>query len=288
MQAFSATLVREKITISQVADDDLPAGSGDAPDVVRSNRLVLRLTDGKKTENVVIRAQNMQSTLRYAAKVYFSFYKNGFFAERAVPFDWQETWDLMLSAYDKKFHPRLWCAVYLDGKAIFKTTDTPFVDVVEKCALSKLSDYDATMSVTEKFLAEVGKPIRIEHLTKVAAVYSDDNETLRCGVMNRSAGRETTFSFIISGGEQSGRVVQGFHIAAAFIEAVDIQHYVRSVGRHLAQGILTKNAPEMARFYASPERLRELRKSVEAFEENVEVKYRPERPDVFDLPPEMG
>lgn len=283
MPVFEAMLVRERINMSQRPVDAGAEGQTQLT-VIRSTRLHLQLPGRVRTENVVIRAQNMHTTLRIGAKVLFSFFKNGLFTRRAEPFDWSAMWELLLTNYERKYAPDLWAAVYIDGEAVFKTEKAPFVDVIEQCALLSVDNYDATMQLTEKVMGHLGHDTQIEHVAKVAAVFTDEGTQLRCGVIHRSGGKDTTFSFTASGGETYSRVIQGFHIAASFLEAIEIRHYMREVQRKLHIGGLTKSSPEMVKYNAGPQRLKDLRRALETFEEHFNVYYRPEKPDIF-VPP---
>ncbi len=283
MSVFEAMLVRERIDMTQ-RPIDAGADAQAELTVIRSTRLHLPLPGRVKVENVVVRAQNMQTTLRIGAKVLFSFYKSGPFTGRKEAFDWDGMWDLLQSSYDRKYSPELWAAVYINGEAVFKTDKAPFTDVIEQCALLSVDNYDATMTLTEKVLGHMGKDAHIEHTAKVASVFTDDGSHVRCGVIHRADGKDSTFSFTASGGELYSRVVQGFYIAASFLEAIDIRHYMRDVQRKLNTGKLARTSPEMAKYNAGPQRLKELRLAHEAFEEHFEVRYRPEKPDVF-MPP---
>ncbi len=285
MQDFNATLVREKLTITDkvaTADDPL------APVDVRSNRLLLPLSDRMNGETLVIRAQSMHMTLRIAAKVFYSYHKNGLFSRRAETYDWQNMWDMVLTMHDRKYTPDTWAALYLNGKPVFRTADMPFMDVVEAAAVKDPDDYDKTISAAEALLAGSGHALRLDQLTKVGAIFHDDGKHLRCGIIHRADGRDTTFNFSAANGELFSRVPQGFNIAAAYLEAIDIRHYMRATFKQLQKGTISKNAPEMARFYASPQRLRDLRKSLQSFEEHFDVKYRPEKPEVFTPPKEVA
>ena len=285
MSVFEAMLVRERINLTQRPID---AGAEAVPEltVIRSNRLHLQLPGRVKVENVVIRGQNMHTTLRVGAKVLFSFFKSGSLSKRSEPFDWQGMWDMLLSNYERKYAPEIWAAVYIDGEAVFKTEKAPFVDVIEQCALLSVDNYDATMTLTEKVLGHLGQDAHIEHVAKVASVFTDDGAQMRCGVIHRADGKDTTFSFTAGGGEVYSRVTQGFQIAASFLEAIDIRHYMREVQRKLHTGGLTKASPEMVKYNAGPQRLKDLRLALEAFEEHFDVRYRPEKPNVFAPPKE--
>ena len=283
MSVFEAMLVRERINLTQRPID---AGAEVVPEttVIRSTRLHLQLPGRVKVENVVIRGQSMHTTLRVGAKVLYSFFKSGAFTKRAEPFDWTAMWEMLLTNYERKYAPEMWAAVYIDGEAVFKTEKAPFVDVIEQCALLSVDNYDATMTLTEKVLGHLGQDAHIEHVAKVASVFTDDGAHMRCGVIHRAEGKDTTFSFTATGGEVYSRVTQGFQIAASFLEAIDIRHYMRDVKRRLNTGDLIRTSPEMAKYNAGPQRLKDLRRALDAFEEHFDVRYRPEKPDVF-MPP---
>lgn len=278
-QEFSTSLVREKIVL---VDDGLSDGTdSQEPIVIRSNRIFLRLTQGKTVEKVVIRAQNMHTTLRLAGKMLFSHYRMGSFLGRENPYDWQVQWDSVLSAYEKEYNPNIWAAIYINGKPVFKTTTSPFVDVIEQCALLTIDNYDATMEVTETALKQVGKAMRINHSSNVAAVINDGDDTIRCGIIHRADGRDSTFSFTATGGEAHNRIVQTIGVAAAFLEAFNLSFTVRALKAKLRRGEVPKISPENNQMRAATGRQVALNKSISSFEEIYAVKYRPEKPDFF-------
>ena len=286
MQEFSTNLVREKIVfIDSGRDidvlDDNEDGTG--PTVIRSNRVFLKLQHGGKTEKIVVRGQNMHGTLRMAAKVYAQFGKGGGFLDRAVPFDWQEHWDQTVSAYDKEFNPGNWIAVYINGKPVFKTVTSPFVDVVEQCALLTLENYDGTMGVAEHVLKEVGKAMRIQHFSNVAAVFSEEEKhSLRCGIVHRSDVRDTPFNFSVTGGgDRENRIIQGLSATAAFLEAFNLTFVIRSAKARLKAREIDAQSPENKQARAAEARQGTLNRQIKTFEDTYTVKYRPEKPDLF-------
>ena len=125
MEEFNASLVREKIVL---IDEDGPevyegeagkGGDGKGPTVIRSNRIFLKLGARAATEKVVVRAQNMHTTLRIASKLLFSYYKQGLFIDRLTDVEWDRLWDSVLSTYEKEFNPDIWAAIYINGKPVF-------------------------------------------------------------------------------------------------------------------------------------------------------------------------
>lgn len=284
MQDFNATLVREKLTIN---DQKRAAETGAVAFDVRSNRLMLSFSDRVIDETLVIRAQNMHMTLRIGARLFYSFHKNGLFTRRSEPYDWAAMWDMVMTAHDRKHIPNSWAAIYLNGKPVFRTVDAPFIDVVEKCATRDAENYDKAIVAAESMLSEAGEFLKLQQLSKVGAIFHDDGKSLRCGIIHRADGRDTTFNFTATKGELFSRVPQGFNIAAAYLEAFDIRHYMRYTFKQIQKGTVAKHAPELGRYYAAPQRLRDLRKALQSFEEHFDVRYRPEKPDVFSPPKDV-
>lgn len=277
---FSTSLVREKIVFLDDADV-VQAEGAQGPATVRSNRIFLKLGARAATEKVVVRAQNMHTTLRLASRVMTSYYRNGLFLDRTHAFDWEAAWESCLSNYEKDFNPDIWAAVYINGKAMFKTNLSPFVDVVEKCALLTVDNYDATMDVTESALKQIGRAMRINHSSNVAAVFTDKDDTMRCGIIHRAEGKDTTFNFTAVGGQPHARVPQALSIAGAFLEGINLRYVVKSLQDRMRRGELEKVSPEASRLRGATARLTAINRGITGFEEVYAVKYRPEKPDFF-------
>jgi hypothetical protein len=285
MLDFTTSLVREKIEFVDDAPDSaesravmdpvLSAAKG-GDHVIRSNRLLLALVRRGATERLVVRAKNMHSTLRFAGKILHDFYRNGMFANRAEPFHWEQTWQSVLSDYEHRFTPDIWSAVYINGKPVYRTRDYPFVDVVERCALEAMDDYDATMGHTRTAFQKIGRSVRINHTSSVATVLNDGNNVMRCGITHRGEGGDGTFNFMAIGGEQSNRIVQSVGTAADFVEALNL-HYIAKVGQEKASaGRAT--VEDQVRLDAATARLGTLRTAIRAFEEAYNVSYSPAKP----------
>ncbi|MDY0009942.1 MAG: hypothetical protein RBS08_09570 [Bdellovibrionales bacterium] len=282
MRNFSTSLVREKMEFIQDGAEGISTTA-----VVRSNRVYLHLPsreDSGIVDKVVIRTQTMPTALRLAGKVMFSYYRNDVFSQRTEPYDWAGQWESVQSGYDRHFMPDLWAAVYMNGKSVFKTINSPFVDIVEHCALLSLDNYDAAIHVTEDMLRKLGRDMRIQHVSSVAATLADDGKEMRCGIIHRSEGRDATFSFMAAGGaDASHRVVQSFGTAAAFLEAVNLQIVTRSMRDKIQSGEVPKASPEATKLRIATARMTAIDKAINSFEDMYSVKYRPAKPDFFGL-----
>ncbi len=273
MTDFSTSLVREKIIFTEGE-----IGEGDKePVVIRSNRIFLKLGADK----LVARAQNMHTALRIAAKILSAYYKDGPLTGRDKPVDWEAQWQETLSGYEKEYNPQVWCAIYANGHSVFKTITSPFVDVVEKCALLSLDNYDNTMEVTESAMKQIGHAVRINHSSSVAAVFTDNGESMRCGIIHRTDKQDMAFNFTGHGGQEHMRIVQSFGAAAAYLEAFNLRFVIHMLRDKIKTGEAKAISPENNQIRAAIIRQGAINRAIHAFEDLYEVKYRPAKPDFF-------
>lgn len=277
MEDFITSLVREKMTFNDTAF----AGDDESGATVRSNRLLLKLYHKDKVEKVAVRTQTMHTTLLLASKIMFSYFKNGLFSGRADSYDWDTQWDAVLSDYERKYNPNIWAVIYVDGNPVFRTKEDPYLDIVEKCAVLNADNYDATIGVTETALRQVGKSMRIDHATHVAAVFTDVRNAMKCGIVHRVDGKNTTFNFTAAKGDWQRRIVQTLVTAAAFLEALNLRLVVRDLQGKIRRKEITTTSPEAARLRSAAARGMLLHKSIGSFEGMYEVKYHPAKPDLF-------
>ena len=283
MEEFNASLVREKIVfIDDYTPQVLEAEEEYQPTVIRSNRIFLQVGKRAATEKIVVRAQNMHTTLRLAGRMLYNYSKQGLFLDRETPYDWEAQWESIMSHYERDFNPDLWGAIYINGKPVFKTTTSPFVDVIEKCALLTIDNYDATMDVTENALKQVGRAMRINHSSNVATVITDSGDSIRCGIIHRG-GKDTTFSFTAEGGETKNRIVQTFSIAAAFLEAINLRFILDGLQERKRMGEIPNVSKEANKIRIGTARLVSLDKGIRSFEDIYSVRYRPDKPKFFNV-----
>lgn len=282
MDDFNTALIREKIVF---VDEKGGPATSDGHNIVRSNRIFLKLAmeegDKEYTEKVVVRAQNMHTTLRLAGRVMQEFYRAGMLLGRRI--NWEDVWQSLQSNYEREYNPYNWGAIYANGQPLFKTKQSTFVDIIEKCAQLTVENYDASMQVTQGALKSLGKSVQINHSTTVAAVFTDTGEHLRVGIILRQAGKDSTFNITAAGGEPNSRVVQTLGIAATLLEAINLRHIIDGI--EAKAGTKKAGASDAAQLRNATARLVSLDKSITDFEELYEVRYRPEKPVFF--PPEV-
>jgi hypothetical protein len=278
MEDFVTSLVREKMDFVDTSHVD---GNENELTTIRSNRVFLNLGHNRPTERVVVRAQTMHLTLSLASRVMFSYFKNGFFRGREEGYEWQSQWDSVLSGHEKKFNPNIWAAIYINGAPIFKTQASPYIDIVEKCALLTNDNYDAVPAVAEKAFKQLGREIKVKHNANVAATFNDHESIMKCGIVHRIGGQAKAINFIAEGGSAENRIVQSLATASAFLEGLNLQMAVRELRGKIRDNEITPASPEGARLRSAAARMMVLNKAIESFEEIYDVKYRPAKPEIF-------
>ncbi len=277
MREFSTSLVREKIIFSF---PESVSAEAELPIIIRSNRIHLRLAQGGVEENIVVRAQNMPDTLRMAGAVVENFFWYGPVKNRDPA--WERLWGQALSDYGKIYHAEEnWGAVYYEGAGVFQTVKSPFADVVERCALATLDNYDATLKTVETVLDRLGKKTQIQHQANIAAVFSDAEGATRNSLIHRASGQSGVFHFTASGGDRAERIGRSFLTAAAFLEAINLRYFIANFEAGLARGSAESHADKMEQYKAAKKRRLALMQFVNGFERRYAVNYRPERPDFF-------
>src|SRR5690606_33843870 len=130
---------REKFIIRDVTAADAESS---VPLVALSNRIAIPLgkPGSDNTEHYVIRAQNMHSCARFAARLAQEYQDHGPLLTRARPFDWDGVWTSLIKGYEATWNPHRWVAVYHKGRIVYQSTPAregggrhPFLDIIEQC-----------------------------------------------------------------------------------------------------------------------------------------------------------
>ncbi|GEM_PF-1438590 len=286
MFKFQTALVREKIVI------DL---TGNAPNrkktdnpVIRSNRLDLdMLRDDGSRARCVVRAQNMHTTLRFAARIFLNFHKLGNFkpSNNGDNIDWNAVWDQCLSGYEKEYNgENIWGSVYVKGKPVFNLNDQKFMDVVEQCALVSKDQYDDTKDVVETLMNKLGQKVQVTQTTNVSATLDDTiaGEGSRCSMMHRSPDKNMIFTFMLNKGrERVDRIFHGMIIQANYLEVFNLNFLIQSLRNGIKHGTYKKNSRQARQLHSALNRKEFIKREIQSIESAYEVSYRPEKPSLF-------
>ncbi len=273
----NTTLLREKFTIRDIEHED------QAPIVAMSNRFVLPLVTkaGQEPEVFVIRAQNMHCCIRMAAQILQSFIRTGPLMVRAEPFDFIEAWEKSCSEYENAHNLARWVVVYTKGKEVFSFGSRhPFFDVIERCDSKNPGNYDKALLIAEETFGKLGKKVSISYDANIGMVLNVKPEIGRCGLIHRGPEKNATFNFVTEPKEE-GNVspVLCMNVCAAFLEGLQLAYKIGMVNDKLRLMIIEKYSTEAKVGQAALKRLAELNIEVRSFENRMDVRYRPEKPE---------
>lgn len=277
MDDFNTALIREKIIFIDSAAPQKTDAMAEGHHVVRSNRLLLNLPGDKGVEKLVIRSQTMPGTLRLAAAALMDFCAKGKFSGRGP--DWDELWERVRPPYDKRYNHDNWAAVYVDGKSVFKTNASSYADVIEQCAQVATGNYDHAITVTEGALRRIGKDMQISHSSTVAAVFTNEDDSLRTAIVNRRAGKTNAFNFVAHGGDVDRRAQQVLFVTASMLESLNLRLTLDALNVKVRSHKASRD--EQQQFTSLLGRMDVLYRHIQTFETEFNVKYRPEKPAFF-------
>ena len=280
---FQSSLLREKF---EIYDPTLDRESN-KPAIALSNRMVVRLqpNNDSPSEEYIVRAHNMHLCVRFAARLVMRYNSGGSIVNRATPYDWDNTWSAIQSAYERIYNDHRWIAVYRYGQVIYEQGERhPLLDLIEKCELNNDKEYDYAISLAEAALKETGKSVKIDYDANVALVTTFEENEGRCGVILRGAHRTTTFSFTAFGNDEyTLNYAQCLSASAAFLEGIQLAFQVGMNIFKIATGIIPQHSAEHQKTKDGQKRVGELNLEIENLESRFKIRYRPDRPNFGEI-----
>ncbi|MCD8562695.1 MAG: hypothetical protein LRY54_01210 [Alphaproteobacteria bacterium] len=279
MVSFNSSLLREKFTIHDPLDTGSESGG---PVLALSNRMVVELSspNSRNKERFIIRAQNMHSCVRLAARLVRTYYTTGPILARSEAFEWESIWDQIVSDYEYEFNSQRWVAVYNNGKLLFESGEHhPFLDVIEKCDALNKGEYEKAIPVAENAFRQLGREVQIDYDANVALVTEMDDKQARCGVILRGPNRTTTFNFAVFPKSEVLNIPQILAASAAFLEGIQLAFMIGMNNEKIRLGIIERFSLEERMTREARRRLSRLNAEIANLESTCDVRYRPERPE---------
>ena len=274
---INTTLLREKFTIRDMESD------GAAPIVATSNRLVLSLVtnEGQTPEVFVIRAHTMHCCIRMAAQMLQSFIRVGPIMARAPSFDFENAWHMSCSDYETAHNLARWIAIYTKGKEVYAFgARHPFFDVIEKCDSKNPGNYDRALVIAEETFGQMGRKVSIGYESNIGMVLNTKTGIGRCGLIHRGPERNSTFNFIVEPKEDTSvSPVLCMNVCAAFLEGLQLAYKIGIINDKLRLMLIDKSSTEAQLGHSALNRLADLTIEVDAFQNRMDVRFRPEKPE---------
>lgn len=278
MSEFHSSLLREKFSIH----DSDPETHEQKSIIALSNRIVVELKGQKKdqTELFVIRAQNMHSCVRMAARILKSYKTSGPIMNRPKAYDWEAAWDAIVNDYEYRYNPDRWVAVYHNGRVVFEAGEHHILlDVIEQCDAKNAHRYEKALPMAEDAFKKAGKIVKIDYDSNVALVINLTPQQGRMGVIMRGPNRTTTFNFSLNAKKDPLNYAQCLAAAACFLEGVQLAFMVGMNNIKLYLGIIKRHTTEEKKTKEAGRRLGRLNAEIANLERTYDVHYRPEKPE---------
>lgn len=280
MFLLNTTMLREKFILQE--------GEAPEPMIAAGNRITLPLIskDGRHQERLIVRGHNMHTTLRMAAMICRTFYRDGPLLTRSPSFPWGPNWLDYMPEHERSTNPHSWISIYNSGRCIFKHGEYhPFLDVIEQCDARNRDEYDRAVSIAENAFNMAGRGVHIDHQTTIAMVIGAMDDKTRVGLIFRNPKRSTTFNFSVEPAHDSITKIKAvpephqclLH-AAAWLELVQLS--VTAGFYRAKKGTAANDVPTLEN---TQRRLGRLNIELEQFEASFDVLYRPERPNMMAL-----
>lgn len=282
---LNSSLLREKFVIDALDSEKEHSGLHIC---VCSNRMPIDLrSGGMEPESYVIRAHNMHSCTRMAGVIVNSYEQTGPIQNRNPPYDWDNAWNTVIDDYERAHNPRRWIAVYHKGRVIFEAGEHhSFLDIIEQCdSLNKSRNYEQSFEMARAAFKKAGKDVDIKYESNIALVVDIERMKGRCGMILRGPDRTTTFNMVIEAVEKARPLKTGQCITAAagFLEGIQLAYMVGINLEKISLGEISPHSEEGVKTRDARKRLGRLNAEINTLENNVKVRYRPERPDFFDI-----
>mgnify|MGYP001351839819 CR=1 FL=1 len=254
------------------------------PIVAVGNRLLLPLVsdNGEIKERFVVRAQTMHMALRLAAYIAREFQTKGPILHRQVPLRWDDIWYDMTSEFERLYNPSAWCAIYHNGRAIFKNGNYhPFLDVIEQCDIKNRADYDKAIYIAEDIFKQAGKSVKINHNVNIGVVIGAMEGRIRSGLILRAPAHTSTFNFVIEtdyDNPASLRPHDGLDLSSYYLEGIQLA-VLTGIAEYQRKRDGAPASHEPIPLQSAYKRLGRLTQAIDSREKQFSIRYRPEKPD---------
>ena len=272
------TLFREKSTVHRFGFSG-EHGENETVLSVRSNRISLTLKAGSISEDVVIRGQNIASTLRLTGVVIEQFSRNpALFSDMIThPTDWGEHWKSRLSSYEAQYMPESWVSLYHEGVTLFTTNPSTQIDEIERLAHGRELN-DSVIRNAASNLIGGDDDIVTQHDSQTAVVFTPFKDYHRAAILERRGGRTGSFAVSAHHPPKPKKPVSysGFiNVCAELIEALTLRAFLDRVKQMVEENRLSGTPITPAQVAGAMGRKRDLMQFINSYERANRTTYRP-------------
>lgn len=273
------TLYREKSTVLRLGSNNNDKGDQTVM-VLRSNRVTIPIKTTVDNINVVVRGQNVPSTLRMTALAIDEFRRDQGLIHDAAAHDWEAFWARKVSAYEDDYNPDNWVSLYVGGQLAFTTRQTrDAVDTIESIAGPSEVTEDVVLKAAGKTVGDTDDLV-VEHDLQTALLFQPFSAYHRAAILQRRDRKSGSFAISVFHPTPQTPVRLSHFIAfcADMMEVLTLKSFLDRVQDLVAKNKINQSGIPPAQVQATRNRRRELMEALENFERVNKVTYRPERP----------
>ncbi len=178
MPNFKANLIRERFVLTN------KKAKNEEPQLALGNRLEIECLDskGENSETFVIRAQNIHTTLRIAARIARQWFDHGH-TKNSGPnrFSWSREYKEIVKDFEEKWNENCWACIYRGGKVLFDSEPpekAQLFHIIEQVYAYDKGDYQDIALAAEKLFAKAGKHVQIDYDRNIAMALSGSSEAV--------------------------------------------------------------------------------------------------------------
>lgn len=245
MQKFGAKLIRERFVLTR------QNRLNEEPQLALGNRLEFECYDsrGEKSARFVVRAQNVHTTLRIAARVARHWYDHGD-VQTSGPnrFNWKYEYKETTKEFEEKWNPECWACIYRNGKILFGAEPpdkTQLFDIIEQVYAYEKGDYGNIAGAAEEMFAKAGKNIAIEYDGDMAMELVGTPESVKNRIIYRDTDgrnkmelqmKQKDMSYLIGEKGSPVKLSECLTVAAVIFEGYQLGFFAGRTNYHLSSG----------------------------------------------------
>lgn len=285
MSDFGAlTLYREKSVVyrymEELGDDDEVGEDRPVLDI-RSNRITMPVKTKVSTVAVVVRGQNIPSTMRMSAVVLDEIRRDSNILRDGHAVDWYSMWRRRVSKYENDYNPANWVSLHIGGEEIFSSReDNAAIREIEALAVGEETTNDLILEAVQNVLGAL-EDFAVEHDSQTAFVLTPGADGHRASIMERRAFKSSAFSMSVKHPtpQNAVRLSHFMNMSADVMELLTLKSFLDRVQEMAQANTLTKSSITPTQIQMARARRQTLIETIETFEKVNKVVYRPERPN---------
>lgn len=273
------TLFREKSTVHRFSGAG--GSTNDEPALeIRSNRVTIPIKTRVENITVVVRGQNVPSTLRMTSLVIDEIRRDEGILHDAASHDWEAFWDRKVSNYEADYNPDNWVSIHIGGETVFATRQgKQTVDTIEAIALGAEITEDIILKTSGQILGNA-EDLVVEHDSQTAFVFQPFSSYHRAAILQRRDRKAGSFAISVyhPSPQKPVRLSHFISFCADMMEALTLKSFLDRVQELIATNKISDSNITPAQVQATRNRRRDLIEAIENFERANKLVYRPERP----------